>query len=258
VTPADICQVAVNLGRNCGYATFPCREDKRPACPHGFKQAASDQAAILELWRRHPGPLIGVATGAVSGFDALDVDLKHDAALAWWGGHEARIPATRTYRTRSGGLHLYFRHADGLGCSAGKVAPGIDVRADGGYVIFWFAAESGECLEHEPPTTWPVWLLADLQQPRPAPAPAQAARGAPGGAPDDRAIDGALRLISTAAGGERNAVLHWAACRMGEHVRAGRITGSSAEALLVAAAIGAGLPEKEARATARSGLRRAS
>ena len=70
------------------------------------------------------------------------------------------------------------------------------------------------------------------------------------------AIDGALRLVVTAAEGERNAVLHWAACRLGERVRAGQIGAGEAEGLLVAAGSSAGLIEREARATARSGLRR--
>jgi hypothetical protein len=34
------------------------------------------------------------------------------------------------------------------------------------------------------------------------------------------AIDGVLRLVASAAEGERNAVLHWAACRLGERALA--------------------------------------
>jgi hypothetical protein len=34
-------------------------------------------------------------------------------------------------------LHFFFQHAPGLRCSRGLIAPGVDVRADGGYVIWW-------------------------------------------------------------------------------------------------------------------------
>jgi hypothetical protein len=246
----EVAQIAINLARNAGYATFPCRDDKRPACPHGFKSASTDPATISRLWWDHPGPLIGIATGSASNVDVLDLDVKADAALVWWRANEPRLPVTRAYRTRSGGVHLYFRHAAGVGCSAGKLAAGVDIRGDGGYIISWFAAGL-PCLDPSPPADWPACLLDQLR-PRPAPAPARQPPSARG----DRAIDGALRLVATAAEGERNAVLHWAACRLANRVRDGQISVGEAEALLVAAGCAAGLPEPEARATARSGLRR--
>jgi hypothetical protein len=35
----------------------------------------------------------------------------------------------------SGGRHIYFAHFDSLRSSTSKIAEGVDVRADGGYVI---------------------------------------------------------------------------------------------------------------------------
>ena len=125
----------------------------------------------------------------MSAIAVLDADLKHDAALAWWQANQFRLPPTRTFRTRSGGLHLYFAHAEGIGCSAGKLTTGIDVRADGGYVIHWFSA-GFDCLDHTPPARWPGWLLVDLL-PKPNPRPV---RSFPRGDRGDRAIDAALHL----------------------------------------------------------------
>lgn len=248
----EVIAIAANLARNRGYAVFPCRDDKRSACPHGFKDASPDPESIAELWRRWPGPLIGIATGAASGIDVLDIDVKHDAALAWWRANQHRIPATRSFHTRSGGVHLYQLHAAGLGCSAGKVAPGIDVRADGGYVIHWYAAGC-ECLDHSPAAACPAWLLTILL---PKPQPEHRPRFDHAGDSDGKGIDAILRLVAGAAPGERNCILHWSACRLGERVDAGQIGAVAAEDLLIAAAAAAGLTAQEAHATVRSGLRR--
>jgi hypothetical protein len=251
---SEAAALATALARNCGWRVFPCRDDKRPACPHGFKDASSDPDVIADLWHRFPAPLIGIATGAASGIDVLDIDVKHDAALAWWHANQYRIPATRSFRTRSGGVHLYFPHAAGLGCSAGKLASGIDVRADGGYVICWFAAGL-PCLDHSPAAPWPAWMLA-LLLPKP-----EAGRRPMRPMPRDRdgaAIDGILRLVADAPQGQRNSILHWSACRMGERVDAGQIGIGEAEGMLIDAAAAAGLAMQEARATVRSGLRRAT
>jgi hypothetical protein len=202
--------------------------------------------------------------GSASGFSVLDVDAgqwseeakpeviaRHESARAWWHCYAHLIPPTRTYRSRSGGLHLAFRHAPDVTSTTNRIAPGVDTRGNGGYIVFWFAAGLA-CLDHSPPAPWPEWLTAMLQ-PRLSRLPFRRML------PEDgvkRSVDGLLRLIATAAPGERNTVLHWGACRLGERVRTGQIAGVEAEARLVAAGMAVGLPEHEARATARSGLRR--
>jgi len=75
--------------------------------------------------------------GAVSGTGVLDLDAKHDAARPWWAQHEHLFPPTRRFRTRGGGMHLYFRHQPGIGNTQAKIAPGIDTRGDGGFVSRW-------------------------------------------------------------------------------------------------------------------------
>jgi hypothetical protein len=112
-----------------GYAVFPCRPDKRPSTPAGFKAAVLDWHAIEELWRRYPGELVGVATGAMSGIAVLDIDAKHNTARVWWSENRERLLPARVHRTRSGGFHLVYKHRSGLNCSVSKIAHGIDVRA---------------------------------------------------------------------------------------------------------------------------------
>jgi hypothetical protein len=241
----DVSRLAQNLAKNCGYAVFPCREDKRPACPHGFKQAAHEPAAIARLWRRWPGQLIGIATGPQSGIAVLDCDRKHPEAVIWWKRNHHRLLPTRTYATRSGGLHLYFRDRTGVGNTQGKLCRGIDTRGEGGYVICWFAVGL-ECLYHTPPQPFPDWLYEALTYRPPAP-PAAARPINP-----DRAIDGVLRKLAEAAEGERNALLFWASCRLAQH----RVGQAETEAMLVPIATSIGLTDHEARQTIRSAMRR--
>jgi Bifunctional DNA primase/polymerase, N-terminal len=146
-----------------GYACFPCRENKRPATPNGFKDAVMGRDAIGALWRRHPGELVGVATGEMSGIAVLDIDAKHPAAHQWRIEHRDRLLPARVHRTRSGGLHLIYRHREGLRNSAGLIARGIDVRADRGYVIWWPAA-GFPVLKDDGIRAWPQWLDALLAQ----------------------------------------------------------------------------------------------
>lgn len=93
---------ALAVAAELGLPVFPRRLDKRPACPHGYKDATRDPDAIRELWRRYPGPLIGVPTGMASGIDVLDIDPRHGGD-DWLSAHADRLLVTRSHRTRSGG-----------------------------------------------------------------------------------------------------------------------------------------------------------
>ncbi len=144
-----------------GWPVFPLRENKRPATPHGFKDAVREPAAVASLWRRCPGVLIGVPTGEASGFDVLDIDPRHGGEK-WWLAHCAAIPSTRIHRTRSGGLHALFLHAAPVRNTESKIGPGVDTRGKGGYIVWWPAQG---CLVAEAPLSpWPNWLLQQLQR----------------------------------------------------------------------------------------------
>ena len=48
------------------------------------------------------------------------------------------LPLTRIHRTGGGGRHYFFKHpGPGIEVTDPKIAPGIDIKADGGYVIWW-------------------------------------------------------------------------------------------------------------------------
>jgi hypothetical protein len=137
-------------------AIFPCRA-KKPVCMGGCHAAVSDPVAIADLFRRYPNAhQIGVATGEINDLDILDIDPRN-GGNKFWEENRHRFPVTRTHQTPSGGHHLLFRHAPGLRCSSGRIAKGIDVKADGGFIIWWPAQFYP--VQEAPVADWPEWLL---------------------------------------------------------------------------------------------------
>ena len=100
-----------------------------------------------------------------------------------------------------------------------QVGDGVDVRGDGGLVIFWYAAGC-PCLNHDPAAPWPTWLLECVQFRRPPPVIPDRLR-----TPEHagKAVDGILRRVATAAEGSRNGILFWGAVRLAERARASQI-----------------------------------
>lgn len=243
----------VSAALAAGLPVFPCRADKAPATPHGFKDAApaGDAAAIAALWRRYPGPLIGVPTGAASGLFIVDID---PAGRDWFydAVRHAWFPATRVHRTRRGGYHLIYRQPGkpALGNSAGKLFRGVDTRGTGGYVIW--PPSPGYTIENDDEIAQlPRWISNRLRRPNTGgaggngTARSQRSGGAtrPAGAPGNRA-DALVRFVAGSRPGERNARLFWAACRAVELGYDPQLA-----ARLLAAALGCGLDEAEARRT---------
>jgi hypothetical protein len=244
----EACSLAIAFARNCNYAVFPVGEDKRPTLKRWPGRASKDAGTIVALWREHPGSLIGIAAGEKSGISVLDIDRKLAASVEWWRRNYTKLLPTRVYETRSGGLHLFYLHADGVRNTQSKVCTGIDTRGEGGFIIAWYAA-GFRCFDHSPPAPWPAWLLEELTRAPPRPGRPSYTRP-----PDNaRMLAGIVRRLAIAAEGERNGVLFWAACRCVERgLRRGEI-----ENLLIPIATSIGLPEIEVRGTISSATRRA-
>ena len=80
---------------------------------------------------------LGIATGAASGFWVLDVDGEDgEASLRKLEAEHGPLPATVEVITGKG-RHSYFRIGEhgAIRNSVGEIAPGLDVRGDGGYVL---------------------------------------------------------------------------------------------------------------------------
>ena len=245
---------------------FPCRPDKKPTTPHGHLDAVSDQASIAKLWARYPGPLIGVATGAVGGIDVIDVDEKGEG---WFHAHRDQLPATRTHKTPRGLWHFIYHHAIGLRCSTSKIAPGIDIKADGGYVVWW-PASLGRVVCEGPVANFPVWVADAVNGggctrwgSETALNPNREHPSLIGPLPTrnlSRRVERIMRVVENAQPGTRNDRAFWAACRFAEIIAEGRLQPSVAEQLLRSAAWLCKLTHTDGEgavaATIRSGLKR--
>jgi hypothetical protein len=144
-----------------GLKVFPCSK-KIPLTPNGFKDATSDVKQVLAMWADHPAAQIGVPTGRINNMVVLDVDGPEGEA--WLRGKV--MPETRTVMTRPGRYQFWFKLPEGrtAKCSAGVLAPQIDVRGEGGYVIAppSIHHESGKpykFLNQLPGAVAPDWLL---------------------------------------------------------------------------------------------------
>ena len=130
---------ARNLAKR-GVPVFPVRpRRKEPATQNGVLDATVDLARIEAWWEAMPEANIGIATGRASSLLVLDVD-RHDgrdgdAALAALEARYGALPLTVTVATGCG-RHLYFRiGAYAVQNSTGRLGDGLDIRADGGYVL---------------------------------------------------------------------------------------------------------------------------
>lgn len=238
-----------------GWTVFPVSQDKAPRTPNGCKAASADPARIEAMHGEYGFVLIGIATGKASGLAVLDIDVK-GGGTKWWQASRHRLPATRTHRTRSGGLHLLFGYpADGeVRNSASRIAPGVDTRGEGGYIVNWPAA--GLPVLHDAPLAdWPAWLVP---APKPAPEPrAWRSEGEPRPAEHiETALAGICREVATAAPGTRNDLLFWGAARCAEMSARGELSRRHAEALLIECATRIGLDANETRRTIASAFTR--
>ncbi|MCF4139224.1 bifunctional DNA primase/polymerase [Streptomyces sp. Tue 6430] len=268
-----------------GWHVFPLRPGtKRPAlhgetaCPHTGpcasghakweERATCDPDRIRATWS-HGAYNVGIATGP-SRLLVVDLDVPKDKgsadapcgaatfqALCERAGHA--VPTTYRVRTASGGVHLYFTAPDGarLTNTAGTIAPLVDTRAWGGYVV---AADSitpagrYEALSGPETAPLPGWLHSILQPfPRAVQAPSVAVAGQ-SRRYADVALANEVRNVAAAQLGSREGTLFRAARALGRFVAWGDLPRHMVEQALQEAGEAAGLTVAECRSTLRSAL----
>lgn len=163
-----------------GWQVLPIEPGtKRPLgtlVPHGVSEATSDPVTISRWWGLRPDASVGIRTGG--GLVVVDVDPQHGGDDTW-GSLEVKLglPRSPTANTPQGGFHAYYEAPPGVTIrnSAGKLGPGVDVRADGGYVVAppssgpdgrrGYAWEPGLAPDDVPLPQLPGWLIDLLMAP---------------------------------------------------------------------------------------------
>ena len=122
----------------CGDAKCTgTKPGKHPRTPKGCLDATTDTGVIRGWWERWPDANVGIATGG--GLVVIDVDPRHggDDGLVDLRARLGELPDTVECLTGSGGRHIYVSVGEGVTVrnSAGTLAPGVDIRGEGGYVV---------------------------------------------------------------------------------------------------------------------------
>lgn len=118
-----------------GYPVFPCAPGtKTPLTEHGHLDATTDPDQIEQWWTQRPNSNVAIAT---AGLVVIDSDGE---ANPWPANPEQAADlalAGAVALTPRGGRHYLFRRPEDKAwkCSTGKLAPGVDVRTDGGYIV---------------------------------------------------------------------------------------------------------------------------
>jgi hypothetical protein len=164
----DTGRVICGCGRLCDS---PAKHPIQTLARHGLKDASTDEDKVRWFWICRHDANIAMATGTVT---VLDIDPRHggDVSLAKLEAEHGPLPATWRSITGGGGAHLFF-NGEPVANSAGSIAPGIDVRGNGGYVVLppslhisgtpytWAPGCSPDAVEL---ATMPQWLLALVGQ----------------------------------------------------------------------------------------------
>jgi hypothetical protein len=229
-----------------GRAVFPLMvRSKEPAIARGFKACTTNPETIRRYWRV-PDRNIGLATGAISGVWVLDVDGDDGAAsLRALEAEHGKLPETWISSTGRG-RHVWLRYTAPIPSSTGRIAPNLDVRADGGYVLVppsvhpngriykWITPPKGE------PAEAPEWLVT-LARRKPAPSNSErAASIRPTGRPGSDAygwvaLEREIEDLAAAVPGGRNTTLNRTAFRLFQLVAGGELDGRDVADRLVEA-----------------------
>ena len=212
----------------------------------------------LEKILGHKGN-VGLRTGSWSGVVVIDFDDGSDP-------EDFDLPDTVTVRTGGGGFHYYYAYDPQrpVRSSTSTLAAHVDVRGDGGQVVFPGSVHPETGQEYEwfrspddvPLAPLPEWVYEKLKAPKPEKAPTPLRPTAPErrGGYGQQALVNECQAVRDAAEGSRNDTLNTAAFNLGQLVKGGYLERGVIELELFNAASDAGLTDLEIKQTIKSGL----
>jgi len=263
-----------------GWHLFPTKSgDKRPLTGLAWRAEATTDPAKLAAWFGSGSR--NLACAIPEGAMVLDIDPD---GLAEFGGLAEAFDGPKA-RTPRGGWHLYCRAPEGVIVKnqAGQIAPGLDTRTIGGYVVAAPSTIDGRRYEWAEPLAvspadlpaCPGWLADRLRgldrstqearessprqksrqdqeseslNPPTTPKPSHKSYG-------ETALRCECAKVNSAPEGTRNNQLNESALKVARLVAGGHLDESDARGALLEAALAAGLDERESAATIVSGFR---
>lgn len=257
-----------------GFGVFPCQPgSKLPATKRGFKDSSTNPDVIRAAFHSgHNIGLIGPENVLILDFDVpkdptrSEADLRDATSLllAQLEDSYPEVAQAPLHKTPSYGFHVFLRlpeDAEGLPTGKwprGAANPHGDLRGmNRAYVVAPPSETSDGAYSALRPLV-PVDALpkasgALLEYLNP-PLPQRRRQERPGAARRARGLAALVADVRSAPEGSRNVTLNRNAFIAGVQVANGNVDASMAEHQLLVAAIDAGLTQREARATIRSGL----
>jgi hypothetical protein len=131
--------------------------EKRPLVKWKNEPLPNTPDEIREVFAHRPDwTVVGRRTGKDHGIIVIDIDPRHGGD-AWFTAGCDRIPLTRIHVTPTDGAHLLFQGVE-VRNSAGKIAPGVDVRGEDGifvdYSLSGYPVQNADVI-----APCPEWLL---------------------------------------------------------------------------------------------------
>lgn len=236
-----------------GYRVFPCHHmgssgcscgkaecsspGKHPMTARGVKEATTD-AMRVRFWWKDSHWNVGIACGA--GLYVVDCD--GDEGVERWHQlqREHGMVETTEVRTGGGGLHVYLQQPARITLrnSASKVAPHIDTRGEGGYVLAppsnHKSGRAYEWVKTAALAPVPGWLVAMLEpKQHTSKGRAEYRIGGESTAYGRAILHNCLQRVARAGEGQRNHTLAAQAFILGQWIGGGEIAPEGVYELLL-------------------------
>jgi hypothetical protein len=134
-----LCSIDTKTGK-CSCKRPDCNsknQGKHPRTQNGVLDASNDPDVIRKWWTKWPMANIALACGK-SGLVVLDVDPRNggEETLVELKKQHGDLPPTPMALTGGGGMHyLFAKNEPSQVVRGGSIPNGIDIKADGGYVV---------------------------------------------------------------------------------------------------------------------------
>jgi putative DNA primase/helicase len=278
ITPDNPMLVAALEYAGRGWSIFPAPVGEKKShksaarTANGERWGATKQPdEVRSDFRRWPGANVGIPTGVANGIFVLEVDTIAGghaadgiAALSDLESKHGKLPVTSTAESPSGSLHYYFLYPPGVEVrnSESAIAPGIDIRGEGGMVIappsqkpgvgVYVWKNPGVPIREAP--NWLLDLIVEATKPKvltisaqaaalvwPPPPVAGSLEGKRTAAWLTTALNAEVALVAQAIKGTRNAQLFKSTANLVGYIKAGaNLSESAVTDAMIAASISNG------------------